>query len=407
MSTSPAFVCSTFESLQSQLNSIIETFACNVNARKIAHMSSSQRNKTFNSVLRHYSPKDTNKGRSSAYTSCVDLAIIHFNKGSSAAYKMIAERCQIPLAHQFVDRLARMTGYHATYKSSEKRKRQRAELKGQKTSQKKRKVMGPSYSTGMGIVEGFRESQRLRRPTTRIVLAHQSSCEAIKRRAVVSSGQARKSPFFFLRFIAGPTGGSQSVGGHSGLDCAKLGMTPVRHARWGQGQTGTPSLHPISSSNPNCLSRGPSLLCPSQWYHRLQPSLDDTQHMRVRIVQTRPLMSKDYSPSRIYNKGLLILLPYSMTWLFPNASSHYIAETRSIYRSVLRRRVSTPLIYGVDVIPNDNNVHGFEASRERLLLAIQRSVTMAHGTEEPPLRLVCRSITVSNVCNEKCLYPAQ
>jgi hypothetical protein len=171
--------------LRSQLNSIIETFACDVNARKIAHMSSSQRNETFNSVLRHYSPKDTNKGRSVAYTSCVDLAIIHFNEGSSAAYKMIAERCQVPLSQQFVDRLARTTGYHATYKSSEKRKRRRAELKGQKTSQKKRRVMGPSYSTGMGIADGFRESQRLKRPTTRIVLAHQSSREAIKRRAVV------------------------------------------------------------------------------------------------------------------------------------------------------------------------------------------------------------------------------
>ncbi|PRP74896.1 hypothetical protein PROFUN_15923 [Planoprotostelium fungivorum] len=78
--------------LRSQLNSIIKTFACDVNARKIAHMSSSQQNETFNSVLRHYSPKDTNKGRSVAYTSCVDLAIIHFNEGSSAAYKMIAER---------------------------------------------------------------------------------------------------------------------------------------------------------------------------------------------------------------------------------------------------------------------------------------------------------------------------
>ncbi|PRP88330.1 hypothetical protein PROFUN_03244, partial [Planoprotostelium fungivorum] len=37
----------------------------------------------------------------------------------------------------------------------------------------------------MGIVEGFRESQRLRRPTTRIVLAHQSFRKAIKRRTVV------------------------------------------------------------------------------------------------------------------------------------------------------------------------------------------------------------------------------
>ncbi|PRP76563.1 hypothetical protein PROFUN_14741 [Planoprotostelium fungivorum] len=37
----------------------------------------------------------------------------------------------------------------------------------------------------MDIAEGFRESQRLKRPTTRIVLAHQSSHKAIKQHANV------------------------------------------------------------------------------------------------------------------------------------------------------------------------------------------------------------------------------
>jgi hypothetical protein len=141
----------------------------------------------FNSILRTYSPKDTNKARSTAYTFAVDFTIIHVNDGIAFAYRTIAERCQIPLSPKFVAKLADAAKYHSDYKIQDSQKRRRAELKGEKTkskASKKRKSDDHDYSTGMGIIEGLKESQLAKRRPIRIVLPHTPRRNLTKRRVM-------------------------------------------------------------------------------------------------------------------------------------------------------------------------------------------------------------------------------